>query len=240
MLPRSLAIRQYKVYSFRASNFDRPTNLIITGYVPYHFWNEADSKAFAIIQSTLHPYRHELLLPNLSGIPILQQHGSADQNVPAFHSRRLKQLISEKNSETTTRYSELQGKGHWYDGMMTTEPLRKFYEKILKDPKPPALPLHFSIIIANPAEMGPKGGLIVEQLRTPSQFGKIEVFRDSSSATWVLKTSNIRRFAFTRGPYSSEGPSAMLVDGQEMGPIPRERLLSCCCICAADGTWSVS
>ena len=61
-------------------------------------------------------YRHEILLENLDS-PILQQHGSADDNVPVFHSRRLFQLQSQVSlAADKTAYVELEGRGHWFDG----------------------------------------------------------------------------------------------------------------------------
>ncbi|KAL9129258.1 MAG: hypothetical protein Q9217_002238 [Psora testacea] len=209
----------------------------IQGYVPYELWHEADPKATSIVQTALRSYRHELLLPNFSGIPVLQQHGSADDNVPVFHSRRLNQLICQKNQPGFNRYYEVHGGGHWYDGVMTTEPLREFYEHILSDPGSLTLPSNFSIIVVNPADMGPRGGLVIEQLRSPDQLGRMDVVREISSSTWILKTLNIIRFAFEPCRYLGEAPSKLVIDGQSMGPMSKERLLSHCFACANDGSW---
>lgn len=74
-------------------------------------WHEADPKKMAVILSSLNTYKHELLADNMVGTPILQQHGQEDDNVPAFHSRRMSQLLSEVGWET--KYWEIPGKGHW-------------------------------------------------------------------------------------------------------------------------------
>lgn len=141
----------------------------------------------------MNSYRHELLVENFAGIPILQQHGSADDNVPAYHSRRLNQLISQTGG--FSEYVELQGAGHWFDGVMTTGPLREFYEYYLaKSRSLPALPMHFSIVVANPAEMGSRGGIVVDQLIAPEKHGRIHVRRVPSSGIWILHTWNIRQF----------------------------------------------
>ena len=125
----------------------------------------------------------------------MQQHGGADENVPAFHSRRMSQLITQTNHLVPSRYVELDGKGHWFEGIMSTLPLREFYAEILDPDRGwPVVPQNFRIVISNPGDMGPRGGLVVDQLASPNQLGKIDVSRNSSMAVWSLKTSNIYRF----------------------------------------------
>lgn len=102
----------------------------IQQYVPYTFWHEADPGITAVLQSALKPYQHELLLSNANGIPILIQHGSADDNVPAYQARRMAQLA--KEAQLHVEYHELPGRGHWFPGVMTTGPLLDFYHKHLK------------------------------------------------------------------------------------------------------------
>ena len=161
-------------------------------------WSEADPRITCVVQNALRSFRHELLVNNFSGIPILQQHGGVDDNVPAFHSRRMSQLISESNNDALQEYIELKDRNHWFDGVMSTQPLREFYRNILGgDSDLPQLPESFSIVIANPADMGSRGGLIVDQLCDPDQLGKIEVASSSATDAWVLTTSNILRFHYS-------------------------------------------
>lgn len=179
-------------------------------------WREEDPTIFSLLQKSLRDYRHELLVGNCLGIPLMLQHGGADDNVPPFHSRRMNQLISQSAETPPLKYVELTGKGHWFDGVMTTTALRKFYAKVLSDEKDElALPLNFSITIANPADMGSRGGLIVDQLRTPDGPGKIDVKRDISLNTWTLRTSNVQRFHFTSCK-STGMPSQVEVDHESL------------------------
>jgi hypothetical protein len=144
----------------------------------------------------MNSYRHELLVENFAGIPILQQHGGADDNVPAYHSRRMNQLISQAGG--FSEYIELPGAAHWFDGVMTTGPLRDFYQYHLERHRTlPALPMQFSIVVANPADMGSRGGIVVDQLIAPEKYGSIHVQRVPSSSIWILHTGNIRRFHLT-------------------------------------------
>lgn len=70
-----------------------------------------DPKGTYYMQTTLQSFGHELLVNNLEGILVLQQHGGADGDVSVFHSRRLRQLISQDTQNLTTTYRELQGRG---------------------------------------------------------------------------------------------------------------------------------
>ena len=123
---------------------------------------------------------------------------------------------------------------------MTTEPLKAFFKRILDGPGTIPLPFSFSVVVANPADTEPRGGLSIEQLRRPDQLGKMEIVRDRSSNIWALKTSNIIRFAFRSCPTIGDIPSELVIDGQRMGAMSKERLLSRCFACTNDGSWSVS
>lgn len=166
----------------------------------------------SVLQRSLANYRHELLVENFTGIPILQQHGSADDNVPVFHSRRLGQLISQTGGSST--YLELEGKSHWFEGIMTTKPLRRFYHEMLNsETVRPQYPHQFKIVVANPADMGSRGGIVADQLMSPDQLGKFEVQTHSSVGSWSIKTSNILRFHFST---SEASPRTICIDSQEI------------------------
>ena len=176
-------------------------------------WKEAYPKVTFVVQHSLQDCRHELLIANSNGIPTLLQHGRGDNNVPVFHSRRMKQLTSQVAPDISTKYVELESKDHWFDGVMSTPSLAKFYADLLGDPAGwPELPRKFAIIVANPSNMGPRGGLAVDQLISPDQVGKIEIERVTSSTTWILKTSNVLRFHFCPTGASGNPPDIIIVD----------------------------
>ena len=191
-----------------------------------------------MIQSSLATYRHELLLANLVGISILQQHGSADDNVPAFHSRRLSQLICQQGHHS--RYVELEGKGHWFDGVMTTAYLHGYYEEVLaQDSTSPELPHYFEVVTANPADLGSRGGFIIDQLVTPGQLGRIEVKRSLVPSTLTLKTSNILRFHFSIRYLEGSKPRSIQVDGSTL-EIPSSQFLDeVSFMRSSEGSWKV-
>ena len=208
-----------QVHNTKASQFQ------ILGYVPYQMWAEADPRVITLLRNSMRSFRHELLISNFKGIPIMQQHGGADDNVPAFHSRRMNQLISQMNTHSDHQYVELEGKGHWFDGVMTTAPLLEFYDILGRKADRPRLPEEFTIMIANPADMGARGGLIVDQLLNPDQFGRINVERHPTSKSWVLRTSNILRFHFVPTQYSDIEPHTLIVDQCPLElPIWKEKL----------------
>ena len=189
----------------------------------------------SVIQSSLADYRHELLLGNFAGIPVLQQHGSADDNVPAFHSRRLSQLIAQTGHPSI--YRELQGKGHWFDGVMTTSSLQAFYHKVLaKASAKPELPHRFEIIVTNPASLGSRGGIVVDQLLCPGQLGRLEVGQNSQASSWDLKTSNILRFHFSPPRLV---PQSISVDRCLIDMPPSTNLDGLWILRSPEGSWTV-
>lgn len=198
-------------------------------------WIEADPRITSACQSALSSFRHELLLPNFKDIPLLEQHCSKDSNVPAFHSRRLFQLTQDQSS--ARHYVEIESQEHWFDGAMTTRPLKSFYDACLEDGVTrPGAPKSFTIIIANPRDMGARGGLMTDQLRIPGQLGRIEVTATPTFANVVLKTSNVRRFHIVwKDPLMMLG-STITVDGQPLD-LPEGQAHS---YLSENGGWTVS
>lgn len=164
----------------------------IQKYVPYSFWYETDPRRTAVLQAALKNYRHELMLGNAKGTSVFIQHGSADDNVPVFHSRRMAQLANA--SRLPVEYSERPGEGHWYDGIMTTGPLKRYYRQELQKGPAKDKELEFDIIVANPADTGPINGVKVEQLTDPGQLGHLRAnLTDIQQANII--TSNIDSFS---------------------------------------------
>ena len=212
----------------------------IQGYVPYQHWEESDTKIISNIHSSLRSFRHELLLGNAQDIPIMSQHGSDDDNVPAFHSRRMNQLLLQSGREVQPKYVELKGKGHWFDGVFTTMPLAKFYADIVSvDPEKPILPWKFSVTVANVSDMGSRGGIKVDQLSTPDQYGKISVERRDDQNTWILQTSNILRFHVCPDNLAIS-PERLIVDSDLLHLPHRDSLRKAWFVRGTDHCWRVS
>lgn len=202
-------------------------------------WREADPRVTFMLQASLRSFRHELLVANFEGIPVLQQHGGADNNVPAFHSRRMNQLISQSTKDSSHSYVELENEGHWFDGVMTSQPLRKFYVNILGSGNRREMPQTFSLVVTNPADTASRGGLVVDQLITPDQLGKVEVVTMSKNTTWVLRTSNISRLHFSSQCLSSL-PHDLVIDGTSLKLPPDEMACECWFVRSGNGLWQVS
>ena len=184
--------------------------LSIHTYVPYQFWKPMDPRRRAVLEASANSYRHELLVGNAKDIPIYQQHGSADDNVPAYHSR----LMSQRLSETgwSSNYSELSGKGHWFETVMTTDGLQSFYRDHLNSPSSLEKGvLDFELVVANPADTGSKNGVEVLYLVDPGQIGKVHVSLDVYRSSALFKTSNIFAFEIEDQSYRS-----LMIDDQEM------------------------
>lgn len=188
----------------------------IQNYVPYTFWHPADPGRTAIHQAALGSYRHELLLPNAGGIPVFQQHGGADDNVPPYHSRQMSQLIREAGANST--YHEIPGMPHWWDGVFTTDPLRHFYKKqvALATVKLETdffdVP-GFSLVVINPGDTGPKYGFKITQLQVPGRYGRFDVEVNALTRQCSLRTSNVRMGYI---PPSVAKCSQLMIDGRLM------------------------
>ena len=164
-----------------------------------------------MLQNSLVSYRHELFVDNFADISVLQQHGNHDDNVPVYHSRRLRQLID--NSGFSSKYVELPGKGHWFEGIMATGPMRRFYDDISSiGTSKPILSENFSIVVPSSGDMGTRGGIKVDQLVSPDQLGRINVIRNKSLRTWSLNTSNIHRFQLSPSKFGDGSPHTIEID----------------------------
>lgn len=215
-LPWSQAIRQYRVSSLllgQVRQYLNSADSLKIAYVPYQFWVEADPRLTALLHNSLSSYRHELLLENCKGIPIQLQHGSLDENVPVFHSRRMNQLVVQ--TEWDTRYAELASKGHWFEGVMTTEPLLEFYDKVLagKASRLQALD-SFEIVTADPGDSGARYGIKIDQLIAPGQLGRIKLRQKLSDNVLLFSTSNIHRFQTVQQESFGQIPDKVMVDDQ--------------------------
>ena len=199
-----------------------------------------DPAVAGLLQGALVSYRHELMTGNFAGIPVLQQHGGSDDNVPAYHSRRMNQLTSE--SGLPSKYVELAHKGHWFDGVMVTDSLRQFYSDVLVTSQSKAdLPLRFSAVVSNSGDMGSRGGIMVDQLSSPDQLGRIDVIRNETSSTWVMQTSNIIRFHFTCEEWDGIRPMFITVDSSPILTVKDTKDQNTqWFIRTPDGIWTVS
>ncbi|KAF2121254.1 hypothetical protein BDV96DRAFT_563871 [Lophiotrema nucula] len=176
----------------------------IQKYVPYELWQPADPRRTAVISGSLNSYRHEMLMENAQGIPIVQQHGEIDDNVPAYNSRLLSQMLFQAG--TNSSYYELPGKNHWFDTVMTTDDLKEFYRTQTSSTE--AIPRRlqsFSFVVADPGDMGPKGGIRVTHLEDPGQYGRVHV------QSHTIRTSNVMSLELDTKIWVK---SSMSIDGE--------------------------
>ncbi|KAK0269661.1 hypothetical protein LTS00_017218 [Friedmanniomyces endolithicus] len=212
----------------------------IQNYVPYSLWRTADPGKTQIAQSALNSYRHELLLENIKAIPVFQQHGEKDDNVPPYNSRLLKQLIYE--AEATSDYHEMPGKPHWWDGVMTTEPLKHFLRSQLNTggpvvaEEPPNLQA-FTVVSAGQGTVA-RYGLDILQLLNPGQVGKLRAEYDPLTPSYSISQSNVLSFRipawFQECPFIS-------VNGQMLAETPEsDGITSQVVFRHSNGTWLYS
>ncbi|KAF9985719.1 hypothetical protein BGZ75_002647 [Mortierella antarctica] len=149
------------------------------------------------------------------GIPILARTGGADDNVPPLNSRKLVRL-GQENAHNFL--SEIPGAGHWFEGVLHDNVMQAFLNQYLHDNTiahsedqedratavtHPRFPLEFEITVLNPAGIGSRGGIQVEQKGTV----KVKIVKDEQrernfeqSNTWIVDTTNVRRLRFLDSP----------------------------------------
>ncbi|KAF9912082.1 hypothetical protein EC991_001028 [Linnemannia zychae] len=203
----------------------------IKQYVPFTGW----------LKSSIIEFDNDVHMSNTVGLPILARTGSVDDNVPPFHSRKMVRLGQENAHNTTgIRLSEVSGQGHWFTGVLQDEVMLSFLEthlhdnivtlepttedKEIKTVVLPPFPDSCVITVLNPAGMGSRCGIQVEQLRIPFRKGtiKLDFVKDNGSGDEpirVLETTNIRRFRFSSLYLSSTSAPIvkLIVDGTPIG-----------------------
>lgn len=215
--------------------------LSIERYVPYEFWSPTiDPGRQSVLRSALNSYRHELLAENCEKIPILQSHGGADTNVPTFHSRLMNFLLSQRGGNAG--YYEIEGAEHYFDGIMTTEPLRKFYQEHIPDGVAITKSLRrFTIVVANPGDMGSKGGITVTQLETPGRYGRMEVSidpRDDETCIYSVQTKNI--LSFRVSPHECQSAIVMVQRQNTTSSAATFTIKGATTVTWTDNVWEVS
>ena len=177
-----------------------------------------DPRRTAIVSASLNSYRHEMLMANARGIPVLQQHGEKDDNVPAYNSRLLSQLLFQEG--TSSNYYELPSAGHWFDEVMTTSQLKSFYrEQTAKNETLSRNATTFDIVVADPGDMGSKGGIRVLQLEDPGQYGRVHVTYQAATKAYVIKTSNVLSLELNHR-FAGSGDGKVAIDGTNIDVVP--------------------
>ncbi|KAL2913539.1 hypothetical protein HK105_206999 [Polyrhizophydium stewartii] len=198
----------------------------IQHYIPYYMhigYAYADPILRAIFEVSIAENDLDLYIPNASGIPILARTGGDDENVPPLHTRRLVRMANEWNRDPqSVRVSEVANKGHWFEGVLNDRVVQDFLDAQL-DPSLnptlalPPLPEAFTIQTLNPASTGSKGGIRILQLEVPFRLATIRVHRYGN--VWVLNTTNVRRFGFTKDE-RQVGITSWSIDGTDFASPP--------------------
>jgi hypothetical protein len=170
-----------------------------------------------------------MLMENAKGIPVLQQHGDIDDNVPAYNSRLLSQQLFQTG--TNSSYYEFPGENHWWDTVMTTDPMKRFYrEQTASNASIPRALDEFSMVVGDPGDTGSKGGIRVLNLDDPGQFGRFTVKGHS------ITTSNVGSLELDPRTF---GFATITIDGKELEPSsqPDGRPVA---LVRSTGVWEVS
>ena len=164
----------------------------IQNYVPYTLWQNAEPARLAVLDGALGSYKHELLVDNLKGIQVLLQHGSMDDNVPPCHSRLMTTRLEQAGVES--EYIEVPEMPHWWDGIMTTDPIKRFVQEHLNSGESSLREqslveeMEFTLVDAGHGDQASKNGIRILQTVQPGRLAKVRVTIENSEC--VLETSN--------------------------------------------------
>ncbi|EAW14667.1 uncharacterized protein ACLA_000780 [Aspergillus clavatus NRRL 1] len=209
----------------------------IENYVPYDMWQSANPLLSSVLSRSRSSFKHELLLSNVVGITILQQHGALDDNVPAYHSRLMHDLLGQ--TPWPSFYVELPGQKHWFDGILTTPPLLTFYKENALVPLRSKIPVNFTLTIP-PLGSITKYGICVDQLQSPDAYGELRVRRDIHEKIWYVRTVNIHRFHLTASILNLTEPVAVVFDDEDKHEVNFDRLGNWWFLKETLATWKVS
>ena len=207
----------------------------IQAYVPYVFWREMQPRIKAVLDAVLSNFRHELLYQNFESTSILVQHGSNDDNVPVFHARRMNELL--QASRSNSHFAELKHRGHWFEGVMTTKPMKEYYSNLSEQSTSVTLPSSFRFLVPHSHDMGSRFGILVDQLLSPDRFGSIQGLYSRLELSLAIQTSNVRRFHLVSRDWGGKIESVE-IDGVPL-PLPPEGHQSWF-VCSKSGAWTVS
>jgi len=185
-------------------------------YVPF-YWRPGDAHADpvlrALLESSIAEFDTDLYTPNLVGLPLIARTGADDDNVPPVNSRRLIRLLNELNGKGgVPALSEVEGGGHWFDGIMTSGDVGDFLagHTMMHTPLPP-FPESYTVVTLNPASSGARGGLVIQQLRIPARAGRLHVVQQRTQGQLIIKTENVRRFGMTTDNRTTS--TELVIDG---------------------------
>lgn len=136
----------------------------------------------------------------------------------ASNLRKFCRLLKENeifhNMTSSVALSEVEGEGHWFDGVVDDDILQAFIEKHLMATRKPALPTKFSVMTMNPSSTGSRGGLRILSLEVVFEISRLRVTRDSPDAgLWEIDTENVRRFRYEPVRGIDERPAQLAIDG---------------------------
>lgn len=190
----------------------------IENYVPFTMWNTMEPAKAAILSSARSSFQQELFISNLKSTPMLVQHGGDDHNVPAYHSRLMKSIAAGHSLDF--QLAEFEGKGHWWDGVMTTKPMLKFFREHLTDRVTTAwIPDNFTLTTADDCDFGSMHGINIEQHRSPDMLASVTVatvLNPDGQRLSTLTIRNVRRLRIDVARFRRSQVDGIHVDGHQV------------------------
>lgn len=101
------------------------------------------------------------------------------------------------------------------------------------------VPQSFSLVVANPAGMGSRHGLSVDQKIYPDQLARLDVETKKKERIWHIRTLNVLRFNLARGKPDGATLDVVVVDDDHFSLPPQGLDTEFAFERSDDGVWSV-
>ncbi|KAF7983084.1 hypothetical protein HWV62_24005 [Athelia sp. TMB] len=157
----------------------------------------------AILDTALTPDDNDLFMSNLVDTPILAIHGGADDNVPAWHSRELVDVLKTWNERADVTFHEIPEQPHWWPTVLNTKEVKAFIDRVSRSVGiEHDYSSTFTLTVAIPSASGSLHGWRIESLQTPGRLcgHKVRQFiLDGKNVTLQSGASGIIRFHKDKG-----------------------------------------
>ncbi|ORY82090.1 Alpha/Beta hydrolase protein [Protomyces lactucae-debilis] len=206
--------------------------LSINRYVPYSQWtcnaaSLADKPEFDILRN----------IALFKDVPCFIRHGIDDDNVPISHGRQMASALD-------IDLEEIEGAGHWYEGILTTGRFESFVNEMIAK-RTVARPLPDAFCVMSWGTPITKFGMSIVQVDDNFILNigaRCSATLSVDGKSLSFRTSAVKALAFeplTRSLLKSKGVETLFIDGQEVVADNLQKHLSSIqgCVKAEGGHW---
>lgn len=175
-----------------------------------------------MMERAMAPSRTEQLVKNYEGLGVYILHGDADDNVPVREARGMRSLLEAFHKNF--RYFEQPGAGHWWES--SDEPgaecvdwpaMFDFFAQQRRPRDFEVRRVQFSTM--SPAISSRRAWAVIHSQIRQLEISTIDIQADPHQRRFEGVTHNVQRLHLHADPLISRGPTRIILDKQELGPV---------------------